>query len=61
VRITYVSQSHASYLCSDGVMEGTDAGLYSTLDDRTAKWRPATPEEAAEFKQRYRPAPDNWN
>ncbi|GAA2100632.1 hypothetical protein GCM10009801_73300 [Streptomyces albiaxialis] len=60
VRITGVYPWHITYECSDGVLESVDETAYRTLAEQTADWRPATPEEIAAFKARYRPAPVNY-
>ncbi|MER6102411.1 hypothetical protein ABT115_08790 [Streptomyces sp. NPDC001832] len=46
---------------SDGYAEGWYESMFSSLDDITADWRPATEEETAKFESRFRPAPQNWD
>ncbi|MFF3931363.1 hypothetical protein [Streptomyces hirsutus] len=46
---------------SDGYSEGWYESMFASLDNITAKWRPATEEETADFARLYRPAPQNWN
>lgn len=61
VRITSVGRDHVSYVCTDGYHEPNFTSLFLSLDDITDGWRPATPEETADFARRYRPAPENWD
>lgn len=50
-----------SYESWDGHSEILIEDMWSTLDDYSKNWRPATEEETAEFLRLYTPAPQNWN
>ncbi|WP_033287068.1 hypothetical protein [Streptomyces sp. NRRL F-525] len=61
IRVTSVTGSSLSYVCTDGHGDIIFASIFRTLDEMTADLRPATAEEAAAFEARYRRAPENWN
>ena len=61
VRITGVDRDGISYVCTDGYHEMASTSFAHNLDDLSARWRPATPEETAHFERLYRPGPDQWN
>lgn len=61
VRVTSASSNSITYESSDGHSEIIFADMWRTLAEKTSRWRPATAEETAAFKARYRPAPENWD
>lgn len=46
---------------SDGYSESLWPSMFSSLEDLTKDYRPATVEETAAFERRFRPAPENWH
>lgn len=61
VQLTTVDRFHITYRSADDHREIVDATAFRSLAEKTADWRPATEAEAAAFKARFRPAPENWN
>jgi hypothetical protein len=61
VEVMVVDRFHITYRHTDDYWDGVEATVFSTLAERTARWRPATAEETANFKARFRPAPQNWD
>ncbi|MFF0794642.1 hypothetical protein [Streptomyces spiralis] len=61
VQLTTVNRYHITYRSADDHREIVDATVFRSLAEQTADWRPATQEEAAAFRARFRPAPENWN
>ena len=61
VRITSVTSDGVGTVGTDGVRELQPTSWAIDLDDISARWRPATPDETAEFNRLYRPAPANWH
>ncbi|GAA2470962.1 hypothetical protein ACFPFX_32820 [Streptomyces mauvecolor] len=61
VRLASANQDGVSYTCTDGFRGYQPTSFALSLDDITARWRPATAEETAEFERHYRPAPENWD
>ncbi|MFD7015204.1 hypothetical protein [Streptomyces sp. NPDC059928] len=61
VRLAHADQHGVSYTSADGYRKYQPTSFALSLDDITAHWRPATPEETAEFERLYRPAPENWD
>ncbi|MDQ0956117.1 hypothetical protein QFZ24_010126 [Streptomyces phaeochromogenes] len=61
MQITAVDRFHITYRSTDDHREIVDATVFRSLTEQTADWRPATEAEAAAFKARFRPAPENWN
>ncbi|MGW1810869.1 hypothetical protein [Streptomyces sp. NPDC002078] len=61
VQITAVDRFHITYRSADDHREIVHETVFHSLAEQTADWRPATEAEAAAFKARFRPAPDNWN
>ncbi|MER5698555.1 hypothetical protein ABT088_44845 [Streptomyces mirabilis] len=61
VQITAVDRFHITYRSADDHRERVESTVFRSLAEQTADWRPATEEEAAAFKARCRPAPENWN
>ncbi|MPY37545.1 hypothetical protein FNH09_41970 [Streptomyces adustus] len=61
VQITSVDRFHITYRSADDHRESVDETMFRSLAEQTADWRAATEEEAAAFKARFRPAPENWN
>ncbi|GGJ68045.1 hypothetical protein [Streptomyces brasiliensis] len=61
VQITAVDRFHITYRSADDHWEGVESTVFSSLEEKTADWRPATETEAMAFKTRFRPAPENWN
>jgi hypothetical protein len=61
VQITAVDRSHITYRSADDHREIVDSTVFRSLSEKTADWRPATEAEAAAFKARFRPGPENWD
>ncbi|MHB9861925.1 hypothetical protein [Streptomyces sp. YIM S03343] len=61
VQITHADRFRIGYRSADDHREAAEATAFNTLAEATADWRPATPEEIAAFKARFRPAPENWD
>ncbi|MEV6048704.1 hypothetical protein [Streptomyces xanthochromogenes] len=61
VRLASVSGDGVSHTCTDGFREYQPTSFAISLDDITARWRPATADETAEFERLYQPAPENWD
>ncbi|MFI6056520.1 hypothetical protein ACIBCO_41540 [Streptomyces violascens] len=61
VRLASAGRDGVSYTCTDGFREYQPTSFALSLDDITARWRPATPDETAEFERLYQPAPENWD
>ncbi|MET8411700.1 hypothetical protein ABZV34_27005 [Streptomyces sp. NPDC005195] len=61
VEVMVVDRHHITYRSADDYRDMVEATVYSSLAEKTADWRPATAKEAAAFKARFRPAPQNWD
>ncbi|MFF2387139.1 hypothetical protein [Streptomyces sp. NPDC058108] len=61
VEVMVVDKHHITYRSADDHREMVEATVFSSLAQNTADWRPATAEEIAAFKARFRPAPQNWD
>ncbi|GAA3592641.1 hypothetical protein [Streptomyces osmaniensis] len=61
VQLTTVDRFNITYRSTDDHREIVEATAFRSLAEKTADWRPATEAEAAAFKARFRPAPENWN
>jgi hypothetical protein len=57
-----VDKFHITYRHADDYWDSVESTVFRSLAENTADWRPATEEETASFKARFRPAPpQNWN
>jgi hypothetical protein len=61
VEVMVVNKSRITYRHADDYWDAVESTVFSTLAEKTARWRPATAEETASFKARFRPAPQNWD
>lgn len=61
VEVMAVDRFHITYRHADDYWDGVESTVFGSLAEKTTDWRPATEEEVASFKARFRPAPQNWN
>lgn len=61
VQVTGSTPHSISYRSADDYVEMVESTVFRSLAEQIADWRPATAEESAAFKARFRPGPENWN
>ncbi|MEJ8654940.1 hypothetical protein [Streptomyces sp. MS1.AVA.4] len=61
VEVMVVDRFHITYRSADDYRDRAEATVFRSLAEQTANWRPATDEEIASFRARFRPAPQNWD
>ncbi|MFD8221927.1 hypothetical protein ACFXKC_10890 [Streptomyces sp. NPDC059340] len=61
VQVTVATAHRIAYRSADDYVDAVESTVFRSLAEKTADWRPATAEESAAFKARFRPGPENWN
>ncbi|MFD4588323.1 hypothetical protein [Streptomyces sp. NPDC058434] len=61
VQVMVVDRFRITYRYADDYWDSVEATVFRSLAEHTANWRPASDEEIASFRARFRPAPQNWD